>query len=250
MRSVRRAAAVVALSGLALLVLAPSAFAHARMSPAVSLAGKLQLYSLAIPTEKEGLTTTKIVLTVPSGFGIDSFVPAPGWTRQVQSTGSGDSAVVQTVTWTGGSTPTGEDSLFQFLAQPAHTGTYTFQVKQTYSDGSIVDWTGSESVRGPGADDRGRVARWAAAAHRPLTIVGLVVAVLALILAGVALFVARRQGRAGAGMRSRRRGSGQSAGRPRVALLLTRRPRRRTRTWSRPCRRQVRSWTPRRPPSS
>ena len=99
---VRRAAAVVALSGLAVLVLAPSAFAHARMSPAVSLAGKLQLYSLAIPTEKEGLTTTKIVLTVPSGFGIDSFVPAPGWTRQVKSTGSGDSAIVQTVTWTGG----------------------------------------------------------------------------------------------------------------------------------------------------
>ena len=139
----------MALAGLALLVLAPSAFAHARVSPAVSLAGELQLYSLAMPTEKEGLTTTKIVLTVPSGFGIDSFVPAPGWTRQVKSTGSGDSAIVQTVTWTGGATPTEEDSLFQFLAQPANTGTYTFQVKQTYSDGSIVDWNGSESAEAP-----------------------------------------------------------------------------------------------------
>ena len=53
------------------------ASAHAEISPKVSLSGKLQLYSLAVPTEKEGLTTSKVVLTVPSGFGIDSFVPHP-----------------------------------------------------------------------------------------------------------------------------------------------------------------------------
>jgi uncharacterized protein YcnI len=187
MRIVRRAAAVAALSGLAVLVLAPSAFAHARMSPAVSLAGKLQLYSLAIPTEKEGLTTTKIVLTVPSGFGIDSFVPAPGWTRQVQSTGSGDNAIVQTVTWTGGHTPTEEDSLFQFLAQPASTGTYTFDVKQTYSDGSIVDWSGSESSAAP-APTIEAVSSMGGGGTSTLTIVALVVAALALLVAGVALF--------------------------------------------------------------
>jgi uncharacterized protein YcnI len=34
------------------LVTAASASAHARMSPSVSLANELQLYSLAIPTEK------------------------------------------------------------------------------------------------------------------------------------------------------------------------------------------------------
>ena len=188
MRSVRRAAATVALTGLALLVLAPSAFAHARVSPAVSLAGELQLYSLAVPTEKEGLTTSKIVLTVPSGFGIDSFVPSPGWKRSVQSTGSGDSAVVQTVTWTGGSTPTEEDSLFQFLAQPAHTGTYTFKVEQTYSDGSIVDWSGSESAADPAPTIKA-VSSLGGSSSSTLTIIGLVVAVLALILAGIALFM-------------------------------------------------------------
>ena len=119
------------------------ASAHARISPAVSLSGKLQLYSLAVPTEKSGLTTTKMVMTVPSGFGIDSFVPPPsGWRMSVAQTGSGDSAVVTKVTLTGGNTPTGEDSLFQFLAQPASAKTYTFQVQQTYSDGSIVNWAG------------------------------------------------------------------------------------------------------------
>ena len=131
------------------LVFAAGAGAHARVSPAVSLSGELQLYSLAVPTEKSGATTTKIVLTVPKNFSIDSFVPNPGWHRVLQQTGVGDNAVVQKVTWTGGRVPSGEDSLFQFLGQPASPGTYTFEVEQTYSDGSIVDWNGSESSAAP-----------------------------------------------------------------------------------------------------
>jgi uncharacterized protein YcnI len=120
------------------------------VSPAVSLANKLQLYSLAVPTEKSGLTTNKIVMTVPAGFGIDSFVPPPaGWTMQQNQSGSGESAVITKLTWTGGRTPTGEDSLFQFLAQPSSAKTYTFQVQQTYSDGSIVDWAGPETSAAP-----------------------------------------------------------------------------------------------------
>src|SRR5579872_855168 len=141
--------AVFAVAVAAALVFAGSASAHARMSPAVSLSNELQLYSLAIPTEKANAFTTKIVLTLPKGFSIDSFAPDPGWKRVEQSTGSGDSAVITQVTWTGGHVPTGEDSLFQFLAQPAKSGTYTFQVQQTYSDGSIVDWNGPETAAAP-----------------------------------------------------------------------------------------------------
>jgi uncharacterized protein YcnI len=135
----------------AVTLLAPAvASAHARVSPAVSVANKLQLFSLAVPTEKSGLTTSTIVMTVPAGFGIDSFVPPPpGWHMKVAQTGSGDSAVVTKVTWTGGRTPTGEDSLFQFLAQPSAAKTYTFQVEQTYSDGSIVNWAGPETSAAP-----------------------------------------------------------------------------------------------------
>ena len=54
---------------------------------------------------RRALTTTKIELTPPSGFAIDSFVPAPGWKRTVQQTGSGEDAVIQKVTWTGGRRP-------------------------------------------------------------------------------------------------------------------------------------------------
>jgi uncharacterized protein YcnI len=183
----------------AALVAAGAASAHARVSPPVSLAKELQLYSLAVPTEKANLTTTKIVMTVPKGFGIDSFVPAPGWKQQLQQTGSGDSAVVQKVTWTGGNVPTGEDSLFQFLAQPAKSGKYTFQVEQTYSDGSIVDWSGPETAAAPAPTIEAKSSL--GGGGTPLiAIVGLVLAIVAVVLAGAAL-LARGGGGDGGGKR-------------------------------------------------
>ncbi len=185
MTAVSRTIALVAVA-LAALAVCASAWAHARVSPSVSLAGELQLYSLAVPTEKEGLTTTKIVLTVPAGFGIDSFVPAPGWTQQIQSTGSGEDAVVQKVTWTGGTTPTGEDSLFQFLAQPAKSRTYTFDVQQTYSDGSIVDWSGPESADAP-APTIEAVSSLGGGGSSTLAIVAIALGALALVVGGAAL---------------------------------------------------------------
>lgn len=173
--------------GAALLVPAVAS-AHARVSPAVSVPGQLQLYSLAVPTEKSGVTTNKIVLTVPAGFGIDSFAPAPpGWTRSVRQTGSGDSAVVTQVTWTGGRTPTGEDSLFQFLAQPAGAHTYTFGVQQTYSDGSIVNWNGSESSADPAPTIEVSSSLGAGSGVSALTVIALVVGVLGLLAGGLAL---------------------------------------------------------------
>jgi uncharacterized protein YcnI len=190
MRKALLSAAVVVLAALAF---AASASAHARMSPAVSLSNELQLYSLAIPTEKENATTTQIVLTVPKGFSIDSFVPSPGWKRVEQQTGSGDSAVIQQVTWSGGSMPTEEDSLFQFLAQPSKAGTYTFEVKQTYSDGSIVDWSGTESSAAPAPTIK-VVSSIGGGGTSTLTIVALVLGILGVLVGGIALF--SRGGRA------------------------------------------------------
>ena len=148
----------------------------------MSLSGKLQLYSLAIPTEKEGLTTKKIVMTVPKGFGIDSFVPSPGWTQPVQQTGSGDSAVVQKVTWTGGNVPTGDDSLFQFLGEPA-------QPRDVHVPGGAdllrrLDrrLVGLRVVRGAGADHPGRLLD-RRQQRSTLAIVAVALGALALIIA-------------------------------------------------------------------
>jgi uncharacterized protein YcnI len=176
------------------LVLASSAFAHAELSPAVALAKHLQLFTLAVPTEKENASTTKVEFTPPSGFGIDSFVPSPGWTRNVKSAGSGDSATIQQVTWSGGKVPTEEDAVFQFLAAPAGAKTYSFKVRQTYSDGSVVDWTGPESSDTPAPQVEAK-SSLGGGGTSTLAIIALVVGVFALVVAFIGLF-------AGGGRRS------------------------------------------------
>jgi uncharacterized protein YcnI len=170
----------------AALALPASAFAHAELSPAVSLSNRLQLYSLAVPTEKENAFTTKIVLTVPRGFSIDSFVPSPGWSRTLKQTGSGENAVVQQVTWAGGHVPTAEDALFQFLGQPSHTGTFTFQVQQTYSDGTVVDWNQSETGEDPAPTIEVK-SSLGGGGTSTLSIVALVVGAVGVIIGGAAL---------------------------------------------------------------
>jgi uncharacterized protein YcnI len=132
------------------LALAGTAAAHAIVSPPVADAKKLQVFTLSVPTEKENATTKEIELTVPQGFAIDSFAPPPApWKQHLHSTGTGENTVIQKATWTGGSVPTGQDAVFQFNASTDSSKTYTFTVRQTYSDGSVVDWSGPESSDTP-----------------------------------------------------------------------------------------------------
>jgi periplasmic copper chaperone A len=180
-----RALAATAVAAVGLTV-ASNAWAHAELSPPVAKSKTLQLFTLAVPTEKEGATTTKIELTPPSGFGIDSFAPATGWKRQLQQTGSSENAVIQKVTWSGGSVPTGEDSVFQFLASPDSSKTYTFAVRQTYSDGSVVDWNGPESSDTP-APRIDAMSSLGGGGSSTLAIIAIVVGGIGILLAGVAL---------------------------------------------------------------
>jgi uncharacterized protein YcnI len=179
----RRAGRAVALAAAVLvpLALAASASAHAIVSPAVVKAKVLQQFTLSVPTEKEGATTTKITLTVPDGFGIDSWEAEPGWTRSVKATGSGEEAVVQTATWTGGKVPTGEDAVFRFNGEADSSQTYTFHVTQTYSDGTVVEWNGSESSDDP-APTVEAVSSLGGGSSDTLAIVALVVGAVGVLL--------------------------------------------------------------------
>jgi len=181
----KRAVALVAVSAVTLAA-AASASAHAHISPPVALAQAGQLFTLDVPTEKQGVRTTKIVLTVPSGFSIDSFVDAPGWQRQVQSTGSGDAAVIQSVTWSGGSVPTGEISHFAFLGSAGSSKAFAFAVEQSYSDGTVVDWSGPESSDSPAPTIEAR-SSLGGGGRSTLAIVALVVGAIGLLLGGLAL---------------------------------------------------------------
>ena len=183
---------VVAVSVAFGLALTPSAWAHAIVSPPVAKDNTLQQFTLSVPTEKDKLTTTTVELTVPAGFAIDSFEPAPPrWKQQVQTTGSGNSAVVQKVVWTGGSTPTGIDSVFRFNASTSGAKTYLFDVRQTYSDGSIVDWNGPESSDHP-APRVDAVSTLGGGGSSTLAIIALVVGAAGLLVGLLALAAGRR----------------------------------------------------------
>jgi uncharacterized protein YcnI len=164
------------------LAFAGSAFAHANVSPSVVLSKQLQFFTLAVPTEKEGATTTKIELTPPSGFSIDSFEPSAGWKRDAQTTGTGENTVVQKVTWAGGKVPTDEDSVFQFLASTDGAKTYSFKVRQTYSDGTVVDWAGPESSDTPAPTIEAKSSLGGGGSNT-LGVVAVALAVLALVVA-------------------------------------------------------------------
>jgi uncharacterized protein YcnI len=158
----------------------------------VAETGVLQQFTLAVPTEKAGATTTEIQLTVPNGVAIDSFEPEPGWKRTVSSSGSGDAAIVNTVTWSGGAVPTDEDSVFRFQATlTGGSKTYTFGVRQTYSDGSVVEWTGAENSDTPSPVIKG-VSSIGGGSSSTLAIIAIVVGVVALLLAGASLLSGRR----------------------------------------------------------
>jgi uncharacterized protein YcnI len=172
------------------LALAGSAFAHAHVSPPVVVSKEAQVFTLAVPTEEENAATTKIELTPPSGFSIDSFAPVPGWKREVQSTGSGEETTVQKVTWSGGNVPHEEASMFQFLGSTDAAKTYSFKVRQTYSDGTVVDWSGPESADTPAPTIEAKSSLGGGGGSNTLGIVALALAVLALV-AGVAGLVGR-----------------------------------------------------------
>ncbi len=177
------------LGGLIALVAAATASAHAHVSPSVVPAKDSQVFTLAVPTEKEDAQTTKVEFTPAEGFSIDSFVPSPGWKRDVQKTGLGEDAVITKVTWAGGNVPTGEATGFQFLGRTDSSKTYTFDVKQTYSDGSVVDWSGPESLDTPAPTIEAK-SSLGGGGSSALAILALIVGALGVLLGIVALATA------------------------------------------------------------
>jgi uncharacterized protein YcnI len=180
--------AAVAAASVAL-VLPAAAFAHAEISPPVALAKHAQVFTIAVPTEKENATTVAIRLTVPDGFAIDSFAPAPGWIRQQEDHGGPGGPT--RIDWRHGNVPTGEDAIFQILAEPGAAKTYTFQVRQTYSDGSVVDWSGPESSDTP-APTLKAVSSLGGGGSSTLALVALLVGAIGLLLGVVGLAGGRR----------------------------------------------------------
>jgi uncharacterized protein YcnI len=163
------------------LVLAGTASAHAIVSPPVAKSKVSQQFTLSVPTEEEGATTTEVELTVPDGLAIDSFEPSPGWKREEQATGSGEERVIRKVTWTGGKVPTDEDAVFHFNGSLDSSNNYTVPVRQTYSNGKVADWSGPESSDTPAPRIEG-VSSLGGGSSSTLAIVALIVGGIGVLL--------------------------------------------------------------------
>jgi uncharacterized protein YcnI len=184
MRTGRRLGVLLA-TVVVVLAAAGSAFAHAHISPAVATTED-QLYTLVVPTESDTASTTQIELTPPEGFSLSSFRDAPGWKREVESTGEGEDTVITKVTWTGNTGPE-QTTFLDFLGSGDSAKTYAFNVRQTYSDGKVANWSGPEGSDEPAPVVKLESSLGGGGGSKTLEILALALAAIALVVAVFAL---------------------------------------------------------------
>lgn len=117
-----------------------TASAHVVVKPAEVLTGAFQSFNVGVPNEKE-VPVTQVKLTVPDGLQYVTPTVKNGWTINVEKEGSGESAKVKSITWSGGSIPTGLRDDFGFSAKTPDKATdIQWKAYQTYEDGVTVNW--------------------------------------------------------------------------------------------------------------
>jgi uncharacterized protein YcnI len=179
-------ALTLAVTATAALVFTGVAFAHAGISPGVAVVGKGQEFTLTVPTEEAGTTTTTVELTAPDGLSIFGFEDSPGWKREEVTQGSGEEETIKQVTWSGGDVPTEHYAVFRFIGSVSDAKDLAVHVRQTYANGKVVDWTGPESSDTPAPVVEG-VSSIGGGSSSTLSIIALVVAGIAVVLAIVGL---------------------------------------------------------------
>lgn len=181
----RRALRVVPLALAATLVFAATALGHARIGPGHALKDDVQDFVLVVPTEGENRNTTAVRITIPEGFRLGVAADAPGWTKRVTTEGAGEDVRITAVEWTGGDVPPGETALFTLVGSSSEAGTFALPVRQTYSDGSVVDWAGPEDADAPAPVVE--VLSSLGASDSTLPLIALIVGVVGVLLGGAAL---------------------------------------------------------------
>ena len=196
-RTLMRRASAYAGVLVAALALAPSAFAHAELFPNQIPSGDGYLLNLAVPNEKDTASTTQIQVTMPADFDLEHVAPVPGWTVSVagQHMANGEMQGGSSITWKGKlERHRARRAAVHRRAQEGRQ--YAFTVRQTYSDGSVVEWSGAESSDTPAARIDGHGARSSSGggsdSSKTIAIIALVVGALGLVVGGAGLVAGRR----------------------------------------------------------
>jgi uncharacterized protein YcnI len=204
-----------------LLGITGTAAAHVVTTPGSVTQGSVADVSFQVPDEEDSATTTKVEVAFPADHPIASVeVKAmPGWhvtvehvrlARPLESDDGPVTEAVSRITWSGGSVAPGtfEDFTVSLGPLPTDTGQLVFKAIQTYSNGDIVRWIDTSSLDGAEPDHPAPtlrltpadpVVRTAAAlpaaqssSDMPLGAIGIVIGLLAAVLAAFALRRTRR----------------------------------------------------------
>jgi len=190
---------LLAISVFLTLTTASVASAHVRVLPEEVPADSYEVLTIRVPTEKD-IPTTQVRVEVPAGFTVLGVQPVPGWDHEFEE----NAGNIEAITWSGGEI--GPQEFQQFAVQartPKDTGDFAWNAFQTYEDGSVVEWTGSEDAEEPAsvvrvaadADEPGNATQeagsWNSASAGGIVPIaaygGLILGALALIVALVAL---------------------------------------------------------------
>jgi len=223
----RRIAAFAVAAGA--LAVPAAAQAHVTVQPTSVPAGAETVLSVRVPNERDDAATVKVDVKLPPGFVSASWEAVPGWSvravkqklsKPVQTDDGPIDEQVGEIVWTAAGRKAGiQPGEFRdfplSVVIPGKAGeTLTFKALQTYSNGSVVRWIGA-----PGADEpapRVELTSATSAAADPgtrrranpqpapaaaassdggssdtLSIVALIVGVLGLLVAGIAVAMAR-----------------------------------------------------------
>ena len=154
-----------------LLALADTALADPVVEPPVAAVGKAQQFTLVVPRETKAAYITMVEFYPPPNFELKTFAEADGWLRDFAIVSR--EVTVQKVVWTRAELPPpddfyaqedqptpaevkaerAKDARFSFTAVPTSSGPYPMEARETYSDGTVIHWTGSPSYAFPHSPD-------------------------------------------------------------------------------------------------
>lgn len=132
----------------ALLAFAGTASAHVTVWPKETTTNAYEKYTVRVPVEKD-INTTKVRLDLPAGFKLSTVQPLPNWKYEFEKDSEGRFTAV---TWTATNEGIKAHEFVEFAfvgKNPKDAGALSWKASQTYSDGSVVEWTGAEGSDTP-----------------------------------------------------------------------------------------------------
>ncbi len=119
---------------------AAPALAHVVVRPSEVGVAQRTNFVVSVPTE-EDTPTIGLRLLIPEGLQSVRPNVKPGWTIQLKKAGVGEDAKVTEIIWSGGSIPAEQRDEFVFSAQaPAEETSLNWLAYQTYGSGEVVAW--------------------------------------------------------------------------------------------------------------